>query len=103
MHTAIVYPEIYTVEEFGKIFKLSPKTVLALIRKREIPAIRIGNEYRIPQDVVDRYFAQVLSPQERGFGMWKQKPVASRTYVNQLRADDQRTPDAFLHEMSQDM
>jgi excisionase family DNA binding protein len=103
MHRAIAYPEIYTVEEFGKIFKLSPKTVLALIRKREIPAIRIGSTYRIPQDVVDRYFAQVLSPKERGFGMWKQKPVASRTYVNQLRAQDQRTPDAFLQEMSQDI
>ena len=103
MHRAIAYPKIYTIEEFGKIFKLSPKTVLALIRKREIPAIRIGSTYRIPQDVVDRYFAQVLSPKERGFGMWKQKPVASRTYVNQIRAHDQRTPDAFLQEMSQDI
>jgi excisionase family DNA binding protein len=103
MHTAPVYPEIYTVEEFGKIFKLSPKAVMSLIRKREIPAIRIGSEYRIPQDVVDRYFAQVLSPQERGFGMWKQKPVASRTYVNQLRSHDRRTSTAFLQDLSQDV
>jgi hypothetical protein len=33
------YPEVYTVEEFAKLFKLSPGSVRTLIRKGEIPAI----------------------------------------------------------------
>jgi excisionase family DNA binding protein len=57
------YPEVYTVEEFAKIFKLSPEAVRNLIRQGEILAIRIGKQYRIPQNVVDRYFAQALSPE----------------------------------------
>src|SRR2546427_437942 len=96
------YPEVYTVEEFTKIFKLSPEAVRTLIRKREIPAIRIGNQYRIPQDVVDRYFAQALPPEERGFGMWKRKPAASLAYVNTLRRRDRRTPEGFLRDIARD-
>jgi len=95
------YPEVYTVEEFAKLFRLSPEAVRTLIRKGEIPAIRIGNQYRIPQDVVDRYFAQTLPPEERGFAMWRRKPVAGLTYVNKLRDRDRRTPQAFLREMTE--
>lgn len=102
MKEAVAYSEVYTVEEFAKIFKLSPEAIRALIRKGEIPSIRIGKQYRIPQDVVDRYFAQALPPEERGFGMWKQKPVPSLTYVNRLRARDRRTREVFLKEMAKD-
>lgn len=96
------YPEVYTVEEFAKLFKLSSEAVRILIRSGEIPAIRIGKQYRIPQDVVDRYFAQALPPEERGFGMWKRRPVASLAYVNKLRAQDRRTPEQFLKDMVED-
>jgi excisionase family DNA binding protein len=68
-HEAPIYPEVYTVEEFAKLFKLSPEAVRLLIRKGEILAIRIGRQYRIPQRVVEQYFAQALPAEERGFGM----------------------------------
>lgn len=100
MEKAVKYPDVYTVEEFGRIFKLSPEAVRTLIRKGEIPAIRIGKQYRIPQDVVDRYFAQALPPEERGFGMWRRRPVGSLEYVNKLRSRDRRTPEAFLKDMA---
>lgn len=102
MQNPITHPPVYTVEEFSKIFKLSPEAVRNLIRQGEIPAIRIGKQYRITQDVVDRYFAQALSPKERGFGMWRQKPVESLTYVNKLRERDRRTPETFLKDMVED-
>jgi hypothetical protein len=73
-----------------------------LIRKGEIPAIRIGRQYRIPQHVVDRYFAQAIPAEERGFGMWKAKPVASLSYVNRLRRRDRRSLDVFLKDMVED-
>lgn len=94
--------QVYTVEEFAKMFRLSPEAVRGLIRRGEIPAIRIGRQYRIPQGVVDHYFAQATSPEERGFGIWNQKPVASLTYVNQLRDRDRRTHEEFLKDMAED-
>src|SRR5215475_15005935 len=102
MRQPAAYPEVYTVEEFAKVFKLSPEAVRTLIRAREIPAIRIGKQYRILQDVVDHYFAQALPPEERGFGMWRRQPVSSLAYVNKLRSKDRRTPEAFLQEMAED-
>lgn len=97
-----MYSDVYTVEEFAKIFKLSPEAVRTLIREGEISAIRIGKQYRIPQIVVDRYFAQALSPEERGFGMWKQGRIPSLTYVNKTRARDRRTPVTFLKDIAKD-
>lgn len=97
-----IYSDVYTIEEFAKIFKLSPGAVRNLIRSGEITAIRIGKEYRIPQIVIDRYFAQALSPEERGFGMWKRDRIPSLTYVNRLRGRDRRTPDAFLRDVTKD-
>ncbi len=94
--------QVYTVEEFAKMFRLSPEAVRSLIRKGEILAIRIGRQYRIPQGVVDHSLAQAAAPEERGFGMWQQKPVASLTYVNKLRDGDRRTHEEFLKDMTED-
>ncbi len=102
MQNPMAYPLVYTVEEFAKLFKLSPEAVRNLIRKGEIAAMRIGKQYRIPQDVIDRFFAQAVPPEERGFGMWEQHPVDSLTYVNSLREGDHRTPKAFLKDMAKD-
>jgi excisionase family DNA binding protein len=96
------HADVYTVEEFAKIFKLSAEAVRNLIRKGEIPAIRIGKQYRIPQTVVDRYFAEATSPEERGFAMWAKNRIPSVTYINKLRAKDHRTIDAFLKDMAED-
>ena len=97
-----LYPDVYTVEEFAKIFKLLPEAVRTLIRNGEISAIRLGKQYRIPRIVVDRYFAQALSPEERGFGMWRRNRIPSLTYVDRLRTRDRRTPDVFLKDMAKD-
>lgn len=102
MQKPATYPKVYRVEEFARMFKLSAEAVRSLIHKGEIPAIHIGKQYRIPQDVVDRYFAQAIPAEERGFGMWKQKPVASLTYVNKRRDRDRHTPEAFLKDLAGD-
>ena len=99
---AATYSAVYTVEEFAKIFKLSRQSVRSLIRTGEIPAIRIGKQHRIPQTVVDHYFVQATSPQERGFGMWKKNRVPSLTYVNKLRDQDQRGAANFLKDITED-
>ena len=99
---AASYSAVYTVEEFAKIFKLSLQSVRALIRTGEIPAIRIGKQHRIPQAVVDHYFAQATLPTERGFGMWKKNRVPSLPYVNKLRDQDRRGAASFLKDITED-
>ena len=102
MQKSIVYPQVYTVDEFAKIFKLSPEAVRNLIHKGEIPAIRIGKQYRISEEVVENFFVQAIPPEKRGFGMWKSRPISSLTYVNRLRTQDRRTPENFLEDMAED-
>lgn len=96
MAKAASQPSVYTVEEFAAIFRLSPEAVRSLIRRGEISAIRIGRQYRIPRQVVARLFAQAVPPEERGFGMWKGKPISSVRYVNALRDADRRSAEEFL-------
>ena len=96
MAKAASQPSVYTVEEFAAVFRLSPEAVRSLIRRGEISAIRIGRQYRIPRQVVARLFAQAVSPEERGFGIWKGKPINSIRYVNALRDAERRSPEEFL-------
>lgn len=100
MAKVLDYPEVYTVEEFANIFKISVEAVRNLIRKGEVPAIKIGKQYRIPRSVVDHYFAQAATPEEMGFGMWQEEPIDSLEYINRLRKKDSRTPEEFLEDMS---
>jgi excisionase family DNA binding protein len=71
---AVVYPEVYAVEEFAKLFKLSPEAVRNLIRRGEISAIRLGTHYRIPQDVVDRYLRKLCPLKSEGLACGSTSP-----------------------------
>ena len=92
--------EVYTVAEFAKIFKISGHRVRILIRKGAILAIRIGNQRRIPQAVVDHFFAQATTPHQRGFGMWRKTPLPSLACVNKLRDQDQRGAADFFKDIA---
>ncbi len=59
------YEEVFPVEEVAKIFKLSVGAVRNLIREKELPALRIGKQYRIPKWAIDRYFNQLKFSGER--------------------------------------
>ena len=99
MHKSTYYPVVYEVEDFAEIFKLRPAAVRSLIRHGEIPAIRIGKQYRIPQFIVDQYFASATTPTQRGFGMWEKKAVPGVSHVNKMRDKDRRSAADFLEEL----
>lgn len=48
--------EVYyvTPEEYAKIMRLSTRTVYELLRKGEIQALKIGRQWRIPQERIKR-------------------------------------------------
>ena len=50
-------PEIanlWTVREVAKHLRLSERTVYKLLRSQELPSIRLGDQYRIPADALER-------------------------------------------------
>lgn len=45
---------MYTTKEAAQIFKCNVETIRRMIRKGEIKTIKIGNDYRIPEEEVER-------------------------------------------------
>jgi excisionase family DNA binding protein len=65
MNMSKVRPKVYTVAEFARVFVISPRLVRDLIRKGELPALRIGRSYRIPRKVAAAYLDRALPSMTR--------------------------------------
>jgi excisionase family DNA binding protein len=88
--TTAITGEVYTVEEVAATFRVPVDTIRRLIRRGELPALRLGRSYRVPKNVVAQYLEQpTLSyrPEELGFAMWtgEAAQVDSVEYVNRVR------------------
>ena len=57
-----IRPKVYTVAEFARVFAISPRLVRAMIRREELPALRIGRVYRIPRKAAEAYLARAFPP-----------------------------------------
>lgn len=97
---------VFTVEEVSQIFRIPPRTVRNLIRRGDLPAIRFGQTYRIPQTVIDQYFdlpaLSHLAPEDIGFNLWTEDESIGDAveYVNEIRASDTRTLREIVEELS---
>ena len=47
--------ELLTVKEVAKILRVSNMTVYRLVKSKQLPAIRVGKNYRIKESDVNRY------------------------------------------------
>ena len=54
--------EILTVRDVAEQLKLHPSTAYKLIRAGEIPAFRLGFEWRIRQDVLNKWIDERSRP-----------------------------------------
>lgn len=89
-----IFPQLLTVSEVAGIFRLTQAAIRRMVRAKEIPAIRIGKEYRIPKQVVHN----ILNPlteqtlKEAGFGIWahEKNPEGSK-WLRSQRAKERRT------------
>src|SRR3990167_5611998 len=96
--------QLLTVQEVADLLRLSTAAVRNLILKEEIPALRVGKQYRIPRYVIDNLMCPLLgkTPEELGFGMWKKHPIDGVHYVNAIRKKDEgKTLDQILQELAQ--
>lgn len=104
MVTSTTYEPVYRIDQVARIFKLTPRAVRTLIRNGDLPAIRLGKHYRIPQSVIDGLFASAVktdwSPEDLGFGIWKTRLRDSVSYVNRLRARHKKSLKQTVAELS---
>lgn len=47
------------------MMRLSRMTVYRLVHSGELPAVRVGRSFRVPQDALDAYLAASSTPPER--------------------------------------
>jgi len=47
--------KLLTVNEVAKILRVSNMTVYRLVKSKQIPAIRVGKNYRIKETDVEKY------------------------------------------------
>ena len=46
-----------TVAEVAEVMRVSKMTVYRLVHSGEMPAVRVGRSFRVPQDALDHYLA----------------------------------------------
>jgi excisionase family DNA binding protein len=44
-----------TVAEVAKVMRVSKMTVYRLVHSGELPAVRVGRSFRVPEDTVNEY------------------------------------------------
>ncbi len=49
---------IMTIDELAKYLRLHTSTVYRMVRLGEIPASKIGNQWRFRKDVIDNWIAE---------------------------------------------
>lgn len=64
-------PRFLTVAEVAELARVSRMTVYRMVHAGELPAIRVGKSYRVPQAAVE----EMLSD---GLGSWEDTPAAGR-------------------------
>lgn len=62
-------PRFMTVNEVADVMRVSKMTVYRLIHAGELPAIRVGKSFRVPQGAVDQLLESSWeTPGEAGLG-----------------------------------
>lgn len=49
---------IMTIEEVAKYLKMKPQTIYSWAQKGNIPAVKLGKEWRFRKDVIDEWLNQ---------------------------------------------
>lgn len=58
--------QLLTVAEVAELLRVSTMTVYRLIRSGELPAVRVGRNYRVRRGDLDGYLQeQVVEPEQR--------------------------------------
>ncbi|HBF12346.1 MAG TPA: hypothetical protein DDW49_02990 [Deltaproteobacteria bacterium] len=93
---------LFTVSEVAEAFRLTEAAIRRLIRVKKIPAIRIGKEYRIPEQVVHNILNPIneSTATDAGFGLFKgKKHPEGSVWVEKNRQKDKRSLNEILNDL----
>lgn len=62
-------PRFLTVAEVAELMRVSRMTVYRMVHSGEIPSVRVGRSFRVPQRAVEEMLSQ-------GLGDWQQARAA---------------------------
>jgi excisionase family DNA binding protein len=54
-----------TVAEVADVMRVSKMTVYRLLHSGEMPAVRVGRSFRVPQDALEEYLSTAVIDTER--------------------------------------
>ncbi len=57
-----------TVNEVADLMRVSRMTVYRLVHAGELPAVRVGRSFRVPQDALDAYLRSSATVEPEAFG-----------------------------------
>ncbi len=52
------FPQVMTVSELSRYLRVHPSTIYKLLRRRELPAFKIGTDWRFNRQTIDRWCEQ---------------------------------------------
>ena len=61
MHGNKMNDEIMTIKEIAKYLKINEKTIYNLIKKKEIPAFKVGGNWRFKKSLIDKWILKKLN------------------------------------------
>jgi len=71
--TANVQAKVLTVREVSDYLRVHPSTVYRLLRQRQLPAFRVGSDWRFNVEAIDRWRASM----EAGLPPFETQPAMS--------------------------
>lgn len=82
-----------TVEEVAALLKLSPITVYRELVKRRLPGFKVGNQWRVRQDILEDWMEEKSGWSKRFDRLWldlqrrgRRKKVTEKVVSRQVRA-----------------
>lgn len=65
MNATMTDEYLYTIEEVAKLLRVKRRTVRKIMDDGDLPAIRVRNQYRIPQSALEAYMRSIAIPREK--------------------------------------
>ena len=64
-------PNLLTIREVANILRVHPRTVYRLVQESALAAIRVGTQWRVPENALHDYIAS-------GWKLWRPDPARMR-------------------------
>ena len=69
---------VLTVQDLSMYLKVHPSTVYRMLKNKQIPAFRVGSDWRFNVELIDQWLGKLGSPRPASVNVSRQKSTAER-------------------------